>query len=481
MLSRQRFRWHAARHRFAQALACLEDSRALLWAGTPYAAYRLGLYRTVADAQLSSADPRDRLATAVSLAACGRGDEAAAMTHELLAHADDPALRVKLAGALAPYLPALALECLSSVRAPSPLHAALLLRNGRASEAAALLEALPANAANAEAVLYLGMATRQTPPQQLAGLNHWLALHRLSPVALQDGTQPPGANNLRLAHPVQPQRGPLVSVLMTTFQSASRVESAVRSVLEQSWQDIELIVVDDASSDDTFAVLQRLAALDARVRPLRLPHNAGTYVAKNLALQHASGEFVTCHDSDDWSHPQKIALQVQPLIDDPRLVFSTSLWVRLGDDGRCFAQLVHPLARQNMSSVLFRRTPVIERAGAWDPVRIGADSEFHARLGLVFGSASRHRVALPLAFGAHRAGSLVTATDTGFGSGGLSPPRLAYTENWGHWHIAELRAGRRPKMQAERSFNAPGSVLATPPNPPTSRADVGNQRLADRR
>jgi Glycosyl transferase family 2 len=469
MLSRLRFGWHASRNRFAHALACLDDRRALAVPGAFYAAYRLGLYRSVADAPVRPSDPRDRFARAVSLAACGRSDESAALTHQLLADANAAASRVQLAAGLAPFLPRLALDCLPARGAPSTLHAALLLRSGRTDEATTMLQALPD--AEAEAGLYLGMATAQTPQQQLAGLNRWLAAHRLSPVALQDDTQPPGANNLLPAGPVTPQRGPLVSVLMTAYQSAGRIESAVRSVLGQSWQDIELIVVDDASSDDTPAVLQRLAALDGRVRALRLPHNAGTYVAKNLALQQASGEFVTCHDSDDWSHPQKIALQVQPLIDDPRLVFTTSLWVRLGDDGRCFAQQVHPLSRQNMSSVLFRRAPVVEQAGGWDRVRIGADSEFHARLGLVFGRAARHRVALPLAFGAHRAGSLVTAVDTGFASSGLSPVRLDYTEAWGHWHIAELRAGRRPKMRAERPFSAPASITVAPQGLPPAGAD----------
>jgi Glycosyl transferase family 2 len=471
MLSRLRFGWHASRNDFAHALARLADRRVLEPPGALYAAYRLGLYRSVADAAGSPKDPRDRFALAVSLAACGRSEQSTSLTHQLLAHGDEPAQRVQLAAALAPYLPALALECLPARIAPSTLHAALLLRTGRTDDAAAMLHALPGGTANAEAGLYLGMASAQTPQQQLAGLNQWLALHGLGAVALNDERQPPGANNLRPAGPVPARHGPRVSVLMTAYQSAGRIESAVRSVLGQSWQDIELIVVDDASSDDTYAVLQRLAALDGRVRTLRLPQNAGTYVAKNFALQHASGEFVTCHDSDDWSHPQKIALQVQPLIGDPRLMFSTSLWVRLGDDGRCFAQQVHPLARQNMSSVLFRRAPVIDRAGGWDGVRIGADSEFHARLGLVFGRAARHRVALPLAFGAHRPGSLVTAADTGFASSGLSPVRLDYTEAWGHWHITELRAGRRPKMRAERPFRAPASITVTPQGLPQAGAD----------
>src|SRR5688572_25469083 len=100
---------------------------------------------------------------------------------------------------------------------------------------------------------------------------------------------------------------------MTTFNTSSRVEAAIASVLGQSWRNLELIVVDDASQDDTHKRVQSLAARDARLRFIRLPRNAGTYVAKHVGLQHALGEFVTCHDSDDWSHPCRIERQLAPL------------------------------------------------------------------------------------------------------------------------------------------------------------------------
>jgi hypothetical protein len=119
--------------------------------------------------------------------------------------------------------------------------------------------------------------------------------------------------------------------------------------------------------------------------------------------------------------------------------------------------------RMNPASPMFRKNMVLERAGGWDAVRTGADSEFIARLKLVFGRSAMQRVAQPLAFGAHRPDSLMTATETGYSTTGMSPTRLAYWEGWGHYHLNELRCGRKPYVPAdllsERRFAAPDAIV----------------------
>ena len=256
---------------------------------------------------------------------------------------------------------------------------------------------------------------------------------------------------------------PLVSIIINNYNYGRFLGDAIESALRQTYRFVEVIVVDDASGDDTGKVVQALAARDPRVVYIRLPCNVGTFVAKSIGLRHSSGEFVTCHDSDDWSHPMRIERQIRPLLENQRLVFTTSLWVRIQDDGAYYARPVHPLMRLNPASPLFRKNKVLERAGGWDAVRTGADSEFFARLKLVFGQRAMHRVAQPLTLGAHRPDSLMTATDTGYSTTGMSPTRLAYWEGWGHHHINELRAGRKPyvpvDLLAERRFAAPDAIV----------------------
>lgn len=433
-----------------------------------YAAYRLGLYKTVANSPWDGQHWRGGFAKAVSLAACGNAEKASEVTRQLVALPQFRSHQADLADALAPYAPELAFALIKDIDTKPSLRASLQLRMGQADNALALLRQATGGTAPckpAELRLLLSNVELGAPCKQLAHLNAFFAAYGLAPLQLRDATLPPSQMNVQPAAPskLKPVNGPRVSVLMTAFNSSQRIGYALASLLGQTYRDIEVVVVDDASTDNTGEVVQAIAAQDPRVRYVRLPRNVGTYVAKSVGLRLVSGEFVTCHDSDDWSHPMRVERQVLPLLKNKRLVATVSQWVRIQDDGIYYARPVHPLMRMNPASPLFRRELVLQHAGAWDPVRTGADSEFAARLKLVFGRRAVHRVVQPLALGAHRPDSLMTAADTGYSASGMSPTRLAYWESWGHHHINELRAGRKPALPtsllADRKFEAPPSIL----------------------
>lgn len=460
-------------NRFAEAMARLPETAAddaYAWAW-----YRLGCYRRVAEVLAPGGGRRGwkrQFSVAVSLAACHQAEQAAAVVRALLAEGSLPTRqRLPLASALAPFLPALALEVLGTAPAPPDARAAI-------EEAAGHPEAASATVRHAlrrgdgtqwpelhllDANLHLppGGAAAEQPARVLDCLNRYLHGYDLPPVALLDTALPPSACNLRGAAPVKPFDGPLITVLVAAFNAEDRLGFALQGLCAQSYANLEIIVLDDASTDGTADAVAAFGRQDPRVRYVRLPVNVGPYVAKNVGLRMARGEFVTCHDSDDWSHPLKLEKQARPLLEDPRLVASASSWVRLTDDGVFYARPVTPLARMNPSSPLYRRQAVLDRAGAYDPVRTGADSEFFARLKLVFGRRAVRRVGLPLAFGAHRPGSLMTDATTGMPQGSMSPERLSYWEAWTDWHVSSLRAGRKPRLDdgGERLFGAPPRLI----------------------
>jgi len=467
-------RFYMARNDFARALAVVHGNavqKLLSW--QPDAYYRLGMYATVAALPLRPAASRHVMPAVVSLAACGQHDRA----RDMLAAAHWPSIqvqqRVALAGALAPFMPAEALQVLEPVQetAPPTLYAALLLRNGHAQRARQVLAAaLQAGQAvrYPELHLYQTLANPDAPVQQLERLNCFFAAHGLPPVALRNPAAPPGPCNIKVPAALPPVDGPLVTVLMTTFHTGERASVAIESLLNQTYRNLEIIVVDDASQDETPDLVAAWARKDARVRLLRLQSNGGTFLAKNMGLQLARGEFATCHDSDDWAHPLKIEQQVRPLLDDSALVATTSHWVRMQDDGMFYAHSVHPLLRLNTSSPLFRRELVLRRMGAWDCVRAGADSEFHVRLRLVFGKHAIKRITKPLALGAHRTGSLMTAAETGYSDNRLSSQRLTYWEAWSGWHLDCLRRGDLPcfpqdlaALSENRLFAAPAGICVS--------------------
>lgn len=470
MLSRLRFLWYSRKNQFARALAHIDglDDASPKTDGELWAMYRLGMYATVAQARPARLGWQGAFAKAVSCAACG--DEAGSREAQaaFLRQPQAATHQAELADALVPFLPADALRLVEPLPTMSPaLRAAILLRNGETERARRLLSGLPDEAFRAypELHLYRTNAAPGEPSEQLQRLNAFLGHHGVPPLRLLDPARPPSPRNLGPACSPAPVDGPLVSVLMTTFRTGTRAVSAIESVLAQSYRNLELIVVDDASDDDTPAQVAALASRDARVRLLRLPRNVGTYAAKSIGLTQARGEFVTCHDSDDWSHPEKIARQVAPLLAEPHLVCTVSSWVRIQDHGQFYARPVHPLARLNPSSPLFRRDRVLATAGAWDCVRAGADSEFLARLKLVFGAKAVRRLQQPLALGSHRPGSLMTAAATGYSETGMSPQRLSYWEAWTRWHIGTLARGRTPRLPADfrqvlrrRPFDVPDGV-----------------------
>lgn len=99
----------------------------------------------------------------------------------------------------------------------------------------------------------------------------------------------------------------LVSVVMPAFNVADCIGRAIDSILQQSLQDLELIVIDDCSTDDTVAYVRQRAAQDQRIRLLKNPRNCGPAAARNRGLAAARGEWIAAVDADDACDPRRLA------------------------------------------------------------------------------------------------------------------------------------------------------------------------------
>jgi teichuronic acid biosynthesis glycosyltransferase TuaG len=102
----------------------------------------------------------------------------------------------------------------------------------------------------------------------------------------------------------------LVSIITPAYRAAAFIQDTIRSVQRQDYVAWEMLVVDDCSPDDTCERVTEIARSDARVRLLRQPSNQGPAVARNAALEAASGRFVAFLDSDDLWLPQKLSAQL---------------------------------------------------------------------------------------------------------------------------------------------------------------------------
>ncbi|MEI6079455.1 MAG: glycosyltransferase family A protein [bacterium] len=125
-------------------------------------------------------------------------------------------------------------------------------------------------------------------------------------------------------------RNVLVSVIIPTYNRAALLARAVQSVLSQTYKDLELIIVDDGSIDNTKELVQELVASDQRIKYFYIP-NSGVSKARNLGIQKSKGELIAFLDSDDEWLPQKLQKQVQLYLNEPyHLCHSDEIWVKNG-------------------------------------------------------------------------------------------------------------------------------------------------------
>jgi len=102
-----------------------------------------------------------------------------------------------------------------------------------------------------------------------------------------------------------------VSIVIPSFNSAAFIQAALASATAQTLKDIEIIVVDDASTDVTAHLVEEAARVDPRIRLLRQPHNAGPSAARNAGIAVASGRWIALLDSDDSYATERLARLVE--------------------------------------------------------------------------------------------------------------------------------------------------------------------------
>ncbi|WP_250027292.1 glycosyltransferase family A protein [Paractinoplanes maris] len=307
------------------------------------------------------------------------------------------------------------------------LHCQLAYASGDHASAAALLAEYPDVPAPVRAAL----------EADLGGPAAFAALLPPPRVWVTDG---PGAPLDRITTgPVQ-RRGHArrITSVITTWQPGQPLLTAVRSLTRQTWTNHEILVVDDGSSGEFEPVLRAAAALDPRVRVIRMVARGGPFVARNAGLDAATGDFVTFPESGDWWHPLCLERQVAPLLADDRVFAATVTTLLVTPD----LVVTRPgRSASGRSALLMRRSVALGRVGHFDPVREGADLEYAGRARAVLGDrAVQHLDGPPLAL-------------TRLSPEQPDPALRSYGSAFRRWHT-HVREGREPALRT-RAFAAP--------------------------
>ena len=106
---------------------------------------------------------------------------------------------------------------------------------------------------------------------------------------------------------------PIVTVIMSCFNSANFIEDAVNSITNQSFRDFEFLIMDDGSSDNTYKIIQNLSYEDRRIKIYQNDKNIGLTKSLNLLIKEARGEFIVRQDADDISYVDRLKSQIDIL------------------------------------------------------------------------------------------------------------------------------------------------------------------------
>jgi glycosyltransferase involved in cell wall biosynthesis len=186
---------------------------------------------------------------------------------------------------------------------------------------------------------------------------------------------------------------PKVSVIVASYNNGRFLPACLGSLVQQTYVDFEVLVVDDCSTDNSLEIAQAYSQSDSRIRAIRTERNQGVTNAKHLGLEAARGEYVAILDSDDVSCPQRLEKQVAWLDSHPADVLVAGAYGVINADGKIVKRrkkvpaddvsirwrltfgncLIH-------SAVMYRRMPAID-SGGYDPYYFhGEDLDIYSKL-----------------------------------------------------------------------------------------------------
>ena len=186
---------------------------------------------------------------------------------------------------------------------------------------------------------------------------------------------------------------PKVSVILPTYNRLPMLKEAMDSVLAQNFEDMELIVVDDGSTDGTAEEMKRYGG---RVKLIQHSRNRGVSAARNKGILHARGKYIAFLDSDDLWVKGKLRIQVSFLDDNPHypICYTDEIWIRRGKrvnpmikhakySGWIFEKCL-PLCIMSPSSVMMKRT-LFSKVGLFDEaLPVCEDYDFWLRVSARF-------------------------------------------------------------------------------------------------
>lgn len=260
-------------------------------------------------------------------------------------------------------------------------------------------------------------------------INTVFARDGLSPIKINPNSGKTPFDSIESTIEPRTVEGPLVTVFVPTYNRGSLIGTALKSLVQQTWKNLEIIVIDDGSDEEHLETLKEICAEYPEVKVIYQGTNKGAYEARNTALKVARGEFITVHDDDDWSHPEKIQVQVGHLMSTPDALGNIIYHARATEELAFTRINNNPVFNQPYFGSLMYRASVFTDFGDFDPINRSADAEFRDRVVAATGKPIPSVLNVPLAFIRAHSNSLTAGE---ISRGYIDPARTFYQSSYGY-------------------------------------------------
>ncbi|MDT0643048.1 glycosyltransferase [Zunongwangia sp. F363] len=178
---------------------------------------------------------------------------------------------------------------------------------------------------------------------------------------------------------------PLISIILPVYNRERYVADAIESILKQTYENFELIIIDDGSTDDSIEFIEKYD--DSRIKLFQLPFNQGLSTARNRGIENSKGKYIAFMDSDDISHPQRLVKQIE-ILETNEEIWVCGSWLKLMNSGviikhrkdhkelLCQMLINCPLSIGAVSM----RAEIFEKEKFNEKLRFGEDYEFWSRV-----------------------------------------------------------------------------------------------------
>jgi len=185
-----------------------------------------------------------------------------------------------------------------------------------------------------------------------------------------------------------PLRTPiLISIILPALNAEKTIVKAINSILEQSYPHWELLIINDGSTDATMQVIGEFSQRDARIKVYNNTVCKGAAYARNVGLFYAKGEYITFHDADDTSHPERLEYLLSTLLMNAKTQIVISQYVRVDSVGKPY--LINGRKRRNYISGMMISKQTRKQVGYFKALKISEDSEYYERIIASYGKQAR--------------------------------------------------------------------------------------------